>query len=240
MVTKEDLQLKTAQRGIKLLYEVSRAVVSNRYLEEILSLVVGLTAEVIGSKICSLMLLDDEKQELVIKATQSLSEAYRSKPPIKVGESVSGRAVQTRQPVTVLDVKAERGYKYPEIARQEGLTSLVAVPMRVKDRVVGVLNCYTTEEHEFTQEEIQLLQGVANQAALAIENTRLLAEKVASQEALETRKKVERAKGILMKRHHVEEAEAYRMLQKQSMDKRHSLKEIAEAIIVSEDISMSS
>ncbi len=236
MATKEELQLKTAQRGIKLLYEVSRAAVSNRYLEEILSLIVGLTAEVIGSKICSLMLLNEEKQELVIKATQSLSEAYRSKPPIKVGESVSGRAVQTRQPITVLDVKTEQGYKYPEIASQEGLTSLVAVPMRVKDRVMGVLNCYTTEEHEFTQEEIQLLQGVANQAALAIDNTRLLAEKVASQEALETRKKVERAKGILMKRHQVGEMEAYRMLQKQSMDKRHSLKEIAEAIIVSEDI----
>lgn len=236
MATKEEIQLKNAQRGIKLLYEVSRAVVSNRYLEEILSLVVGLTAEVIGSKICSLMLLDDEKQELVIKATQSLSEAYRSKPPIKVGESVSGRAVQTKQPLTVLDVKTEQGYKYPEIARQEGLTSLVAVPMRVKDRVMGVLNCYTTEEREFTQEEIQLLQGVANQAGLAIDNTRLLAEKVASQEALETRKKVERAKGILMKRHQTGEAEAYRMLQKQSMDKRHSLKEIAEAIIVSEDI----
>lgn len=236
MTTKEEIQLKRAQQGITLLYEVSRVVVSNRYLEEILSLVVGLTAEVIGSKICSLMLLDEEKQELVIKATQSLSEAYRSKPPIKVGESVSGRAVQTRQPITVLDVKTEQGYKYPEIARQEGLASLVAVPMRVKDRVMGVLNCYTTEEHEFTQEEIQLLQGVANQAALAIDNTRLLAEKVASQEALETRKKVERAKGILMKRHQVGEIEAYRMLQKQSMDKRHSLKEIAEAIIVSEDI----
>ena len=236
MVPQEESQLKKARQGFTLLFEVSRAVVSNRYLEEILSLVVGLTAEVIGSKICSLMLLDEERQELVIKATQSLSEAYRSKPPIKVGESVSGRAVGTRQPITVLDVKQERGYKYPEIARQEGLTSLVAVPMRIKDRVRGVLNCYTTEEHEFTQEEIQLLQGVANQAALAIENTRLLAEKVASQEALETRKKVERAKGILMKRHHVDEAEAYRMLQKQSMDKRHSLREIAEAIIVSEDI----
>lgn len=236
MATQKELQLKKARQGFTLLFEISRAVVSNRYLEEILSLVVGLTAEVIGSKICSLMLLDEEKQELVIKATQSLSESYRSKPPIKVGESVSGRAVETRQPITVLDVKTERGYKYPEIACQEDLASLLAVPMRVKDRVMGVLNCYTTEEHEFTAEEIQLLQGVANQAALAIENTRLLAEKVASQEALETRKKVERAKGILMKRHHVDEVAAYRMLQKQSMDKRHSLKEIAEAIIVSEDI----
>ena len=236
MSTEEQLQLKKAKQGFALLFEVSRAVVSDRYLEEILNLLVGLTAEVIGSKICSLMLLEEDKQELVIKATQSLSQAYRSKLPIKVGESVSGRAVQMKRPVTVRDVKREPGYKYPEIARKEGLASLVAVPMMIKNRVVGVLNCYTTEEREFTEEEIQLLVGVANQAALAIENTSLLAERVADREALEIRKKVERAKGILMKRHRVEEAEAYRMLQKQSMDRRRSLKEIADAIIVSEEI----
>ena len=84
-----------------------------------------------------------------------------------------------------------------------------------------------------------MLVGVANQAALAIENTKLLAEKVAAGEALETRKKIERAKGILMKRQQIGESEAYRLLQKQSMDMRHSLKEIAEAIILSEEIAKS-
>lgn len=236
MGTDLDLELKKTQKGLALLYEVSRALVSNRYLEEILSLVVGWTAEVIGSKICSLMLLDESGHELVIKATQSLSEAYRSKPPIKVGESVSGRVVQLKQPVTVLDVRKEPGYKYPEIARKEGLASLVAVPMMVKERVIGVLNCYTTEARTFSEHEILLLRGVANQAALAIENTRLLADKVLAQEALEGRKKVERAKGILMRRLSVTENEAYRMLQKQSMEKRRSLKEVAEAIILSEEI----
>ena len=236
MTANSEVELTKARQSFALLYEISRAVVSSRYLEEILTLIVGLTAEMIGSNICSLMLLDEKNQELVIKATQSLSEAYRSKPPIKVGESVSGRAVQLRKTITVSDVRKETGYKYPEIARREGLVSLVAVPMRIKDRVIGVLNCYTAEERTFKKEEIQLLQGVANHAALAIENTQLLAEKVAVQEALESRKKVERAKAILMKRCHVKEDEAYRMLQKQSMDKRRSLKEIAEAIILSEEI----
>ncbi|MBI3314237.1 MAG: GAF and ANTAR domain-containing protein [Candidatus Omnitrophica bacterium] len=219
-----------------LLYEVSRAIASNRYLEEILLLVVGMTADLMGSKICSLMLLDEEKQELVIKATQSLSEHYRTKPPIKVGESVSGRAVQKKMPITVRDVTVESGYNYPDIAKAEGLRSLVSIPMMIKNRVIGVLNCYTANEHEFSEEEIQLLAGVANQAAVAIENTNLLAEKVAAVEALETRKRVERAKGILMKRYSIGETEAYRLLQKQSMDKSHSLKEIAEAIILSEEM----
>ena len=230
------LELKKAKQGFALLYEVSRAIVSSRYLEEILSLVVGLTAEMMGSKICSLMLLDDKKQELVIKATQSLSEAYRSKPPIKVGESVSGRAVKEKKSITVMDVTREGGYKYPKIALAEGLRSLISVPMMVKNRVIGVLNCYTTREHEFSEEEIQILVGVANQAAMAIENTKLLGERVKAVEELETRKKVEQAKGILMKRYRLAEAEAYRMIQKQGMDKRRSLREIADAIIVSEEI----
>ncbi len=236
MEIKEDLQLKKAKRSVILLYEVSRAIVSNRYLEEILALVVSLTAELMGSKICSLMLLDEKKQELVIKATQSLSEAYRMKPPIKVGESVSGRAVLERKAVAVLDVTKDERYKYPEIAQEEGLKSLISIPMMIKDRVIGVLNCYTSEEHEFTKEDIQILVGVANQAAVAIDNTRLLAEKVVALESLEARKKVERAKGILMKRHGFSEAEAHRMLQKQSMDRGRSLREIAEAVIVAEEI----
>ena len=223
-------------KGFDLLYEVSRAITSNRYVEEILLLVVGMTADLMGSKICSLMLLNEEKQELVIKATQSLSEHYRTKAPIKVGESVVGRVVQQKVPITVRDVTAESGYKYPEIARAEGLRSLISVPMMIKNRVIGVLNCYTTTEHEFGEEEIKLLVGVANQAAVAIENTNLLAEKIVAVEALETRKRVERAKGILMKRYSIGETEAYRMLQKQSMDKSHSLKDIAEAVIVSEEI----
>lgn len=231
----EELKLKKA-KGFDLLYEVSRVISSNRYLEEILLLVVGMTAELMNSKICSLMLLDEEKQELVIKATQSLSENYRTKPPIRVGESVSGRAVKQKRPIIVSDVTREKGYKYPEIARAEGLRSLISVPMMTKSRVVGVLNCYTAVEREFSSDEVHLLVGVANQAAVAIENTNLLAEKIAAVEALETRKRVERAKGILMKRSRVSEEEAYRMLQKQSMEKRHSLKEIAEAIIVSEEI----
>lgn len=226
------------EKSFTLLYEVSRIIVSNRYLEEILSIVVGLTAELMGSKICSLMLFDESKQELVIKATQSLSERYRSKPPVKVGESVSGRAIQKKEPVWVRDVTQDKGYKYPEIARDEGLKSLISIPMMIKERIIGVLNCYTQQEREYTNEEIQILIGVANQAAVAIENTKLLADKIEAVEALEIRKKVEHAKAILMKRHQMSEADAYRLLQKQSMDKRKALKDIADAIIVSHDITL--
>jgi AmiR/NasT family two-component response regulator len=90
--------------------------------------------------------------------------------------------------------------------------------------------------HSFTDEEIQLLQAVGNQAAVAIEHTRAIEQALAAQEALETRKLVERAKGILMRQQGFGEDAAFRLIQRQAMDRRKSMKEVAEALILSEEI----
>lgn len=209
---------------------------SDRYLQEILNLIVSITAEATGSKICSIMLLDEKKNQLVIKASQSLSPAYLNKPNLNVGESISGRALLEKKPIAVVDVTKNVLYQYPEIAKKEGLVSLLAVPMMIKGRVIGVINSYTDYPHQFTEEEISLLMSVAAQAAIAIENTKLMEEKLAMQEALESRKMIERAKGILMKEKNISEQEAYNILRKQSMDRRKSLKDIAEAIVLAHDI----
>lgn len=227
---------KQRQRALEALARVSEAVVSQRYLDEILQLIIAVTAELMHSKICSLMLLDEAKQALVITATQALSPAYRNKPPIKVGQSISGQVVNERRPISIVDVTKAAGYMYPELAAREGLKSLLSVPMMVKDEVIGVLNLYTAIEHRFTAREIQLLSTIANQAAVAIENTRLLEQSVALQKSLEDRKLIEKAKGILMKELRCAEPEAFRQLQKQSMARRKTMREIAEAIILAQDL----
>ena len=223
-------------KQLDLLSEVSRTIVSDYYLKEILQLIVTMTAKVMDSKICSIMLLDEKKEELVIAATQSLSQNYVGKPNLKVGQSVSGRVVLEKKPITVPDVTKERGFMFPDIARDEGIVSLLSVPMLIKDRVVGVINSYTRSEHNFKKEEIDILQTVANQAAVAIENTHLSQEIFAAREALEARKTVERAKGILMRELGVSEDEAYKKIHKKSMDLRKTMKEIAEAIILTSDL----
>ncbi len=230
----EQLQRSLSQRRRELetLAQVSEAVVSEPYLDEILQLIVTVTAELMGSKICSLMLLDEAKQVLVIKATQALSPAYRNKPSIKVGQSISGLVVKERQPISVVDVTNDPQYMFPDIARREGLRSLLSVPMAMQDRVIGVLNCYTAHEHHFSDEEIRVLSTMANQAAVAIERTRLLEQTRTLQQSLEERKVVERAKGLLMETLHLSESEAFRLLQKQSMEKRKTMREIAEAILL--------
>lgn len=221
---------------VDTLSQVSKTIASNRYLQEILQLIVTMTAEMMNSTICSIMLLVDEKQELEIVATQSLSEEYRKKPNLKVGQSVNGRAVQKKHPIAVLDVTQEPGYMYSDLARKEGLCSLLSVPMMIRDRVVGVINSYTSHEHRFNDEEIQILQAVANQAAVSIENTKLIKKSNEMQEALESRKVIERAKGILMREKNIIEDEAFRVLQRQSMNTRKSMKEIADAIILASEI----
>lgn len=223
------MQLETITR-------LSSSIVSNAYIHEILQLIVTMTAQMMDSKICSLMLLDEEKQQLSIAATQSLSEEYRKKAPVIVGKSVSGKAVQRRVPVAALNVQEEPGYGYPEIARKEGLCSLLAVPMLFKDKVIGVINCYTSTEHVFTEEEISILQAIANQSAVAILNTRLFEEANSAREALETRKVIERAKGMLMKERKINEEESFQFIQKQAMNLRRTMREIAEAILLTEGL----
>ena len=109
-------------------------------------------------------------------------------------------------------------------------------PSRFKDKPVGVINCYTTKEYQFTPEEIEILQMIANQAAIAIENTNLLENFENAKEALESRKVIERAKGLLMKEKQLSEEEAFRFMQKQAMNMRRSMREIAEALILSEGL----
>jgi signal transduction protein with GAF and PtsI domain len=227
---------RTLQKDIETLGKVSSTIVSEMYLEDILKIIVAMTAELMGSKVCSLMLLNEKGDELKLAATQSLSKDYLNKANVKVGQSISGRAVSEKKPITIIDVKKDPKYRFPEIAKKENLCSMLAVPLIVKGKVIGVLNCYTSKKHKFTSREMKLVSAVGNQAAIAIHNRKLVEEKESLTSKLEERKLVERAKGILMKKEGLSEEESYRKMQKQSMDNRRSMKEIAEAFISAQDI----
>lgn len=223
-------------KQFEALSKVSRTITSDLYLEDILKLVVTVTAEIMDSKVCSLMLIDEKAKELVLKATQSMSEGYNKKPHLKVGEGIAGLVALENKPKVVFDLSKEPEYKYKAIAEKEGLKSLLSVPLAVRGKVIGVLNNYTSYPHKFTKNEINILNTVASQAAIVIENAELMVKTKVVQEELETRKIVERAKGILMREQGMTEEAAFRKIQKQSMDMRKSMREIAEAIILIENM----
>ena len=221
---------------LKTLNKISRAITSDLYLEDILKLIVTLTVNVMKAKVCNVWLIDEKKQEFNIKATQSMHQEYLNKRTIKLNEGIVGLVAREKKPKLIFNVLKEEQYKEKKLARKEGLISMASIPMMVKDKVIGVLNVYTNKPYEFSKAEISLLSTIANQVAVAIEKTELIVRTKIIQEELDTRKKTERAKGILMEERNINESEAFSLIRKSSMDKRISMKEIAEAIILSYEI----
>ena len=175
-------QLERQASQLTTLSEVSQAITSNMYLDELLHLFVTMTAKTMGYKICTVMLIDAEKGELVIKATQSENKEYKKKPNLKIGESVSGRAAAERQIITVSDVQKTGDYRFPDIAQKAGVRSIASIPLMIKGEILGVLNCYTEKVHYFSQEELVVLQALGTQAALAIDHAKLMVRSAVIQE----------------------------------------------------------
>jgi GAF domain-containing protein len=229
------------EQYIKALMDISQAITSDLYLEDILKLIVMVTAQVTGFAICSLWLLDksSDPPTIRLKATQAISPDYVKDRSLGLEEGVVGHVLSTQKPLIIRNVLRNRRFKEKEMARTLGLISMAGVPLQLKDnQVIGVLNCFTTQPHHFTKTEINLLTAVANQAAVAILNTELMVQTQVIQQELETRKLVEKAKEVLMHRKQMKGDEAYRWLQKQSMNKRKSLHHVAEAILLSEELAM--
>ncbi|MDP8252906.1 MAG: ANTAR domain-containing protein [Candidatus Kaelpia aquatica] len=225
--------MRAYKKHVETLSKISKAITSDLYLEDVLKLIVTLTADVMGAKICSLWLLEKDTDELRICATQVLSELYLKERTLKVGEGIVGFVAKSKKPKIVENVLKDKVFKEKKLAKEEGLVSMLSVPMMVKNNLIGVINLYTTEIYKFSKSDILLLTTVANQAAVAIENTELLIKTQLVQAELDARKKIERAKGILMKEQNLDEDEAFRLMRNSSMDKRVSMKNIAEAIILS-------
>ena len=156
---------------------------------------------------------------------------------LNLNEGVVGYVASHNKPLIIADVLKNTLFKEKEMAKKLGLVSMASVPMHIKEyKVIGVLNCFTTKPYIFSETELNLITTVANQAALAIENTQLMVRTKIIEEELEKRKLIDRAKEILMTKKNFSAERAFRLIQKKSMDTRKSMKEIAEAIIISQDI----
>ena len=224
---------------IKALTDISRAITSGLFLEDLLKLIVMVTAKVTGVKICSLWLIDENEKpsKIRLKATQSIDPEYIKDRSLNLNEGVVGVVVTTKRPITIKNVLRSKRFKEKEMARKLKLISMVGVPLQLKnEKIIGVLNCFTATPHTFSRTEINLLTAVANQAAVAIMNTELMLKAKIIQEELETRKLIERAKEILVRRRSLDVDSAFRWIQKRSMDSRKSMREVAEAILLSEDL----
>ncbi len=224
---------------IKALTDISRAITSDLFIEDLLKLIVMVTANVTGVEICSLWLVDEDEKppKIRLKATQSIAPAYIKDRALNMDEGVVGYVVTTQKPLILKDVLKSDRFKEKEMVKKLGLVSMVGVPLKTKEeKVVGVLNCFTATSHDFSETEVNLLRAVANQSAVAIVNAELMVKTRVIQEELDARKKIEQAKEVLMENRRMTGDAAYSWIRKRSMDSRKSIREVAEAVILSNEI----
>lgn len=225
-----------AVKRMETLAAVAQAISAESYLDRILQAISEMVAEALDSPVCSIMLVDEERRELVISAARCSSPDYLHKMPLKIEDSLIGRVVHEGRPIMIPNVLTEKQYRYPELARKTGLVSLLSVPMFARDKVLGTINLYTKEQRVFSDDEVDFVKVVAGQAATAIENARLMSETLEMKRTLETRKLVERAKGILQYKHNLTEEEAYLRLRNESRRLRRPMRDLAEAVIMADDL----
>jgi len=164
------------------LSEVTSTIAQSPYIEEILQLLVNLTAQQFNYVVCTVRLLDETHQELVLRATQAPAKAYARKRAIRLGESIAGKAIAENRPIIVADVLDEDEYIGHDLAVEQGLRSMICVPLTLQGRPVGVMSCYTSEVREFPPEEIRALETLAKQAAVSIEHAKLQVRNTLMQE----------------------------------------------------------
>jgi len=224
---------------IKALMEISQAVTSDLFLEDVFKLIVMVVAKVTGVDICSLWLVDENSNppKIRLKATQAIEPEYVIDRSLNLDEGVVGHVVSTKKPLVIADVLHCEIFKEKAMAKKLGLVSMIGVPLQgKKEKIIGVLNCFTSSPHQFSHTDINLLTTVANQAAVAIRTTELIVKTRIIEEELKARKKIERAKEIVMERQALNGDEAYHWIRKRSMDSRKTMLEVAEAILLANEL----
>ena len=181
----QEYELRQRFNELTTIYNVTMMLAEPRDLKKLLDRTVKSVCEVMDVKAASIRMIDTDRDELVIKAVYNLSDQYINKGRIRLRQSEIDRvAWSPRGYETVRHMGTDPRVQYPEEAEREGIASMLSIGMRYKGRPIGVLRVYTAEEREFEQYEIDLLKAIAAQASAAIENTRLLEERLQS-EAIE-------------------------------------------------------
>ncbi|HUR45576.1 MAG TPA: GAF domain-containing protein [Candidatus Saccharimonadales bacterium] len=166
-------QLRLKARLFEALVKVGQTINSTLNLDDGLQVITREACLLMESKMCSLLLLDETREWLDLKASFGAGEVYIQKPRLHVEDSLLGVVVRRKKPLQVENVQISSRYQNVEVARQEGLVSLLSVPLLFSGEAIGTLNVYTDEPHSFSNEEIRILNALGELSAVVIEKARL-------------------------------------------------------------------
>ena len=189
-------QLRLKARLFESLASVSRTINSTLNLDDALSVIAREACVLMQAKMCSIMLLDERREWLDLRASFGAGEGYINRPRLSVEESLLGIVVRRKKPLQVQNVQVSSRYQSTEVARSEGLVALLSVPLLYGGQAIGTLSVYTGQSYSFSDEETHILSAVAELSAIAIEKARLYERVVDVEEQLRHNEKLS-ALGLL-------------------------------------------
>ncbi len=240
--------MEPASSQIALLHRISSIVSSELSLDEMLGEIVGLTVQVTECDACLVYLLERETGEIVLRASQVPHALDLGNIRLKMGEGVTGWVAEHKSVVALSEnAGSDRRFKRFQALIEDTYEAFLSVPLVSGGEIIGVINVHHREPHHHSSDEVALLTfvgeqmgGAISKSVLAEQNARLLEETLEMRRQLETRKLVERAKGILQHKYSLTEEEAYLRLRNESRRLRRPMRDLAEAIILAEDLSRKS
>jgi len=157
----------------RTLYEVAKCINSSLEPATVLRSIVEEVAKALGAKACSIRLLDRRGQTLLASTSYGLSKGYLRKGTVEVAKSRIDQETLAGNIVQIKDAGNDPRFQYPEAAKEEGIVSVMALPLTVDGRSIGVMRLYCDSVREFDRSESDFATAIANLSAIAIENARL-------------------------------------------------------------------
>jgi signal transduction protein with GAF and PtsI domain len=233
-----------SESQVSLFHRVSSIVSSNLSMDEMLGEVIGLTVQASDCDACLVYLIDHSSDEIVLRASQVPHANDLGNLRIKIGEGITGWVAEHKSVVALpSNAASDARFKRFQTLVEDTYQAFLSVPIVSGGELIGVINVHHRAAHDHSSEEISTLIFIGEQLGVTIskslleeENARLLEETQEMKRELETRKLMERAKGILQQNHNITEEEAYLRLRNQSRRLRRPIRELAEAIILAEEL----
>ena len=217
------------------LHEISSRIAAADSFHMVLERIVEFVTTVIPCDSCFIYVLED--QNLVIRASKNPHTDVVDRIGMPIGQGITGWVAEHREPVAIAsNASNDPRFKAFKNLPEDHFEAMLSTPIMSASKVVGVINLQHRLPYQHKTHEIRLISMLGFLVGSEIERARLESENLQLATRLETRKAVDRAKGVLQRDLTISEDEAYRMMQRESRQRRKSMREIAEAILLSEDL----
>ena len=221
--------------AIELMHAIGRRMAASDPLHSVLNQIVSFIEGLLRCDSCFIYVL--EENHLVLRASKNPHPEVIDHLGLRVGQGITGWVAEHQEPVCI-DTGALRDprFQFFKDLPEDSFEAFLSVPILTRGRLVGVINVQHRKAHHYTPWEVQTISMVGFLVGAEVQMARLESENNLLSSQLETRKLVERAKGMLQRELGVDEEQAYRMMQKESRQRRKNMREIAEAVILSEEL----